>query len=232
MNKPEFRPSIVVNDTTLTALGDFTGMNLSELDLRGANLRGANLAGADLSGTDLRGAYLRGANLSRANLEGANLEGADLRGHDQGQDFRFRYPRNWTHPGTKFRARTFLVASNLRNANLPGLDLADVDFSGALLQDANLRGSSFVQGRQGATLPWKVGSMSAILTGANLENADLRDCRFGVFRESEDGKPLDMIGTWMAGVNLRGALISDGGLFGAYLPGAVLPDGSTNHNYF
>lgn len=233
MEKPEFREHIDIDGLVLTALGHYSGKDLSGLDLRGANLRGANLSGANLKDSDLRGAYLRGANFSRAILTGANLEGADLRGHDQGQVSRFTYPRNFTEPRIKFRAQTFFVCADLSYTNLPEMDLSEVDFSGAILRHANLRGSSFVSGPSKGIQPAFATSRTADLTGADLECADLRECRFGTYRESsEKSLPPDVIGTWMAGANLRGAYLEGTSLFGAYLPGAVLPDGSINHNYF
>jgi len=45
---------------------DFSGANLSGVDLYNANLIGANLSGANLSGADLYNANLIGANLSGA----------------------------------------------------------------------------------------------------------------------------------------------------------------------
>ena len=232
MERPEFRNYVEIDGLVLTAKGDFAGKDLSGLDLRRVDLVGANFSCANLQGTNFGGANLCGANFSRANLAGANFQKANLRGDHRGQDYRFEYPRNFTRPGILFRAQTFFVCADLSYANLPELDLSEVDFSGATLKHANLRGSSFVPGMSGTTLSAIVSSQSAILTGANLEGADLRDCRFGTYRESPGHAQRDVIGTWMAGANLHGANLEGTSLFGAYLPGAVLPDGSINHNYY
>ena len=77
-------------DTTSNSQSLLLGLNLSEVDLRGAqmvkvrlsnaDLSGANLEGARLSGAKLEGSNLSGANLNSANLEGADLSGANLKG--------------------------------------------------------------------------------------------------------------------------------------------------------
>ena len=55
------------------------GMNLSDMDLRGAALAGADLRNANLSGADFRGANLVCADLRGANMLRTLLDGADLR---------------------------------------------------------------------------------------------------------------------------------------------------------
>lgn len=59
---------------------DFSEVDLSNENLRGAKLTGADLRGAFLTGASLYGAKLRGAKLDGADLRGAFLAGADLRG--------------------------------------------------------------------------------------------------------------------------------------------------------
>jgi uncharacterized protein YjbI with pentapeptide repeats len=54
---------------------NFSGQNLSDMDLVGFNLRNANFSGAYLRGTSLRG-----VDLSKANLHGASLRGARVSG--------------------------------------------------------------------------------------------------------------------------------------------------------
>ena len=54
---------------------DFSGQNLSDMDLTGFNLRNANLSGAYL-----RGAILSGLDLSEADLHGASLRNARISG--------------------------------------------------------------------------------------------------------------------------------------------------------
>lgn len=79
---------------------EFTGIDLSEVDLSGVNLAGADLSGANLLGTDLSVANLSGVNLSNAKLDLANLTGANLEG------------ANVTSAS--------ILAANLTNVNLKG----------------------------------------------------------------------------------------------------------------
>ncbi|MBK9077866.1 MAG: pentapeptide repeat-containing protein [Hyphomicrobium sp.] len=73
---------------TTGAPPDFSGRDLSFLDLAGLDFKGAMLSGANLYGSDLTKANLKGSNLSgvmldraaivSADFSGANLEGASL----------------------------------------------------------------------------------------------------------------------------------------------------------
>ena len=61
------------------------GVNLSQVNLRGAQLERASITGSDFFNTDLSHANLRGASLHRCDfrktiLRGAQLSGASLRG--------------------------------------------------------------------------------------------------------------------------------------------------------
>ena len=116
----------------------FDGLDLHQVDLRGARLRDgsffrANLGGSDLSGasafkakffnaamreTRLDGAKLAEADFTKADLTGASLVGADLR-----------------------RARFFeaiLRQANLSDADVGGADFARADLSGATWTDGRL----------------------------------------------------------------------------------------------
>ena len=57
---------------------DFSGINLSGLDLQGADMEISSLSGTNLSGADLQGANMSVSNATNANLSGADLQGADL----------------------------------------------------------------------------------------------------------------------------------------------------------
>ena len=85
---------------------DLSGVNLGEVNLRGADLSRANLVKAKLGEVNLSGANLRGADLSLAELCGANLRETNLRGAD-------------------------LREANLIVANLSEVNLRRADLSGA-----------------------------------------------------------------------------------------------------
>lgn len=83
---PEMRSSLCLAGANLhflmktTKSKNLSGIDLSEIDLRGAYLYLTNLSGSNLFSTDLSGANLIHADLSYANLINANLFNADLRG--------------------------------------------------------------------------------------------------------------------------------------------------------
>jgi uncharacterized protein YjbI with pentapeptide repeats len=64
---------------------DFSGKDLSELDLAGLNFKGARLAktnlfGADLTASNLTGVNLAGARLDRATIKAAKFDNAEMSG--------------------------------------------------------------------------------------------------------------------------------------------------------
>jgi uncharacterized protein YjbI with pentapeptide repeats len=99
------------------------GASLVEVDLRSSNLVQVNLIGAKLSSADLRQAHLNAADLLLADLAGANLRFADLRGANL---------RNADLVGADLRD------ADLRLADLGGADLRDADLSHADFRDADL----------------------------------------------------------------------------------------------
>jgi len=129
---------------------DFSGADLSEL-----NLAGANLGKADLDGARLAGANLSGANLARAKLFRADLSQADL-------------------------SRTTLFKANLSQADLAGANLNGADLSGAFLIRANLSGASLIGAcLKGANLGqaslFRAKLAKAVLSQASLFKSDLSE---------------------------------------------------------
>jgi uncharacterized protein YjbI with pentapeptide repeats len=117
------------------------GACLIGLDLSGCQLQGANLADADLRGVDFKGADLRGAKLA-----GANLTKADLRQATFGP---LPLPGGRSNP----------VA--LTGARLRYVTAMATDFTGAVLDEADLRCADFTGARLGGVS----------LTGANMDDA-------------------------------------------------------------
>ncbi|XP_061672882.1 BTB/POZ domain-containing protein KCTD9a isoform X1 [Syngnathoides biaculeatus] len=131
---------------------NFKMANLSRCNLTQANLCCSNLERADLSGANLDGANLQGVKMLCSNAEAAslkacnfedpsglkaNLEGANLKGVDM---------EGSQMTGINLRVATLknarLKNCNLRGATLAGTDLENCDLSGCDLQEANLRGSN------------------------------------------------------------------------------------------
>lgn len=146
---------------------NFSGADLSRLDLRYINFKMANLSAANLAHANLSGANLDRADLSSACLDGANLqgvkmlcsnaEGASLRGCNfedpagikanlEGANLKGVDMEGSQMTGINLRVATLKNATlkncNLRGATLAGTDLENCDLSGCDLQEANLRGSN------------------------------------------------------------------------------------------
>ncbi|XP_058869628.1 BTB/POZ domain-containing protein KCTD9-like isoform X1 [Acipenser ruthenus] len=111
--------------------------NLERADLSGANLEGANLQGVKMLCSNAEGASLRGCNFEDPSGLKANLEGANLKNVDM---------EGSQMTGINLRVATLKNAKlkncNLRGATLAGTDLENCDLSGCDLQEANLRGSN------------------------------------------------------------------------------------------
>jgi uncharacterized protein YjbI with pentapeptide repeats len=127
---------------------DLSGVNLSGVILRNANLQGsslrkARLPGADLSGANLQKTDLRNTDMTEAILPGANLQEAQASGVEffrcdlSNADFRRAILRNGNFRlanvhGAKFTGAD-MGTTILRETDLTGADLSDVDLSTTLL---------------------------------------------------------------------------------------------------
>jgi uncharacterized protein YjbI with pentapeptide repeats len=200
------------------SIANFTGANLSEANLSGAKLNVAKMSGANFSQTKFNGAILNVANLVRANLKGTQLIQAAL-----------------------IRAeliRADLTGANLREANLSGADLREaqlkqVNLSGANLSEADLRGASLV----GANLEHATLSATDLsrsdLSGADLSDTELRHANLS--RVNLSGTNLSGANLrWadLSGANLRWADLTDAKLSGANLLGADLTNANLTNASF
>jgi len=140
---------------------DFTGRDLSDLELSRLDFKRADLSGANLFAARLVSSNLQGAKLARANLNGAwlmgtNFAGADLSGSSM---------LGLVILGGDVKEKPSFARANLSGvrmiADLPGADLQEADLSRAKL-GVDIR-------NQG------MGQMRTDLTGANLAGANLRD---------------------------------------------------------
>jgi uncharacterized protein YjbI with pentapeptide repeats len=130
---------------------DFTGADLSGLDLGEAEFSGAILNGVRLVGADLFGAWLMGATLHGADLSQCNLRKAKGRTCDA-QDAILRGAN--------------LDRSEFESADFRRADLSETQFASAFLASTDMRG---------ADLRECVFGLNAGLTGLN--EARLADCR-------------------------------------------------------
>jgi hypothetical protein len=146
---------------------NFSGANLSKLDLRYINFKYAVMRGTDLSGTTLQYCNFERADLSGANFDGANLlgvkmlcvnlEGASMAGCNfedpagcranlEGANLKYVNLEGSHMAGVNLRVATVRRANlqncDLRGAVLAGADLEDADLTRSDLQEANLRGAN------------------------------------------------------------------------------------------
>ena len=140
---------------------DFRGAYLVEVHFKGSKLNGANLQNANLLAANLQNAKLFVANLQNTNLWEANLQNADLsKANLQNADLSEAKLQN-----------TDLRFAELQNANLSKAKLQNATLRFAELQNANLSKAKL----QHADL-WEANLQHTNLSGAELQNADLRGC--------------------------------------------------------
>jgi len=207
---------------------DFSNSNLVNVDFSGKDLRNTNFGSANLTGANFSGADLSGANFNNSTLTGVNFSGTNLRSVSfnnvtSGQIIgeAAALPSGWK------LVKGFLVGSTaqLYGADLSGSDLSGMDLSYTSLQNANLE--------------------SANLTGTNLQGANLNNANFRtaileqIKSGSIQGSPSGLPSGWgmvrgylvgpraiLRGVDLRNANFGDLNLSGADFNGAYLEGAS------
>ena len=199
MTKPELTReelSAILSSATGDERVDLTSKRLSGLDLRNVDFKGANLRWARMNNTDLRGANLRNTILDSAWLIDANLERADLRGASL--------------------ASTQLRRANLRDANLSGARIV-ADFQRADLRGANLSNADMGADMKNQSM----GLMRTVMRMAKLDGADMRNVnamRMDAEYASMHGALLDNAN--FRGVKLTGADLTEASVAGLDLSGA------------
>jgi uncharacterized protein YjbI with pentapeptide repeats len=188
---------------------DLAGLNLAELDFKGADLSHSNLFGADLTASNLEHANLSYTILDRSilvrvRLAHANLANASIRRPSVASDLNFDSRdlplfRNANMAGVQLTARldgADFSGADLTNASFtlwherdlggaPTTGLDRCNFTGTRLQGANMRGLSLAH---------------AIFRDADLRNADLRDTNL---------TGADLTGALTEGTKLQGAKLTD-----------------------
>lgn len=182
---------------------DLSSKRLSGLDLSNVDFKGANLRWARLNNTNLTGANLRNAILDSAWMIDANLESADLRGASL--------------------ASTQMRRANLRNANLSGARIV-ANLQRADLRDANLNGANMGADMKNQSM----GLMRTVVRMAQLDGADLRnvnalrmDAEFASMRDALLDNA-NFRGTKLTGADLTGASVAGLDLSGSDVSGAYL----------
>lgn len=113
-------------DAYIRGARNFSGSNISGIDLRESYLRGVNFSHSNLSSACLLDCDLRGANLSGCNLKNAELSWSDLR---------------YVDFSDADLSEAWLTGSDLRGAKFQGACLLNSEMTGVDLVNANLDGA-------------------------------------------------------------------------------------------
>ncbi|MGN6692785.1 MAG: Ig-like domain repeat protein [Aquihabitans sp.] len=175
---------------------DWSGCDLSTADLHALDLTGANLTGARLTGADLAGADLDGVQLSGASISG--VRSGSISGTPA------------SLPSNSDLVNGYLVGggASLRDAMLPGADLADKLIGGSDWTRADVHGANL----RGAFMGY------IVLQDANLADADLHGAYVLLANlRHADLRGADLTQAHLGGSDLTGADLTDANLAGADL---------------
>ena len=143
---PEMLPNLCLAGMNFNLSGvdekarNWSGLDLSGGDFRGAHLRKVQFEKSQLNRGDLQHAELRGANLQKANLLYAKLQNADLGFAElQNANLRFAELQNADLRCAELQ-NAILAVAQLQNADLWGANLQHTNLLCAELQNADLRG--------------------------------------------------------------------------------------------
>lgn len=162
---------------------DFSGADLSWINISNSDLAGVNLSGAKLNNANLTDVNLTGANLSNANLSSANLNNADLSNANLSNADLSRANLNNANLNNANCSSADLSCAKLTNAKLNDADLSGAKLSDAKLNDADLSGAKLTNSKlRNADLSGTrlndAKFNSADLSGARLNNAKLNNTDF------------------------------------------------------
>lgn len=203
---------------------DFSGLDLSYLDLSTLDFKGANLSDADLYGTDFTSANLSNANLShtrldravliRADLSDARLDGASILRPTAFADMRFNLA---DAPSSKGASMVGVrIQAKLDGPDFSHADLSNADFSpyedrageGTIttvprneLSNAKFNAANLTKANFSRAVVKFAEFRDANLTGVSLRYADLTQSDFA----GADFTGADLAGADFAGANLKGA---------------------------
>ncbi|HVY13148.1 MAG TPA: pentapeptide repeat-containing protein, partial [Alphaproteobacteria bacterium] len=187
----------------------FTDAKMTRARMRGINLTHAILEGADLSFAQMQGACLQGAVLRRARMDGVEMHDTDMSGvlreewqglslYDEGVPFEMLLQDHarWLETGGAEGARLDLTRHDIRPSGPLACDFSGrnllmmratygifyhVNFSGAQMQAAELRGSDMRLARF-----TRADLRGADFSGANLMRADFHAAQLGPLKLPSD----------------------------------------------
>ena len=171
------------------------GMNFH---LSGVDEKARNWSGLNLSGVDFRGAYLKEVHFEGSQLDGANLQHANLdKAKLQNADLSFANLQHTNLSSAKLQ-NADLSFANLQHTNLLEAKLQNADLWEANLQHTNLSSAKL----QHADL-WGANLQHTNLSGAELQNADLRICDLFGWEQLEQVKDGGLTGSKITEENFK-----------------------------
>lgn len=159
LTRKEVIKALLINQTNceLRFQGmNFSGADLSQLDLRYINFKLANLSGCNLMRANLNSCSFERATLTNAIMDGANMQGVKM--------------LCCSAEGASMKCCNFDDPSGLK-ANMEGANMKGVNFEGSLMAGANLRVATL----KNSNLK-NCNLRGAVLAGTDLENCDLSGC--------------------------------------------------------
>ena len=203
---------------------NFSGRDLTYLDLSDLNFKGAILARSDFYGTDFTGANLSGADLSQTRLDRSVLIRADLSGANLTGATIYR-PTIYSDMTSLLSDAPRFAGANLTSVRVQA-ELSGADFRGANLTDANFSPLEVRPGQGTLVTLSRNVLKSCDFSGARLHNANLTRAvlLFSRFTGADlSGAKLagaDLSRTDFSGADLTGADLTDADLDGANFVGA------------
>ncbi|MFA7244928.1 MAG: pentapeptide repeat-containing protein [Candidatus Magasanikbacteria bacterium] len=212
--KKDKKGEIKLNNADLSGLSlngvDFSGREITGTKFIGTNLEESKwnnciLTNVDFSDANLYEADFRSTSFKNVNLEGARFETIKIKDSNNIPPW-IRYGLDNPGRSGKYSKKDLIEyikrhsTLNLRNADLPGIDLSKFELNGALFSGANLEGAIFTNCLLKKTE----------FASAQLENASFRG---SILEES------DFANANLRGANFSGADLKDvKNLDGAYTP--------------
>ena len=158
---------------------NFSGRDLSYVELDGSDLSDANLSGANLSYASLKSAFLFNVNLTGANVEHADFSMVNMCEANlndiKGERTRFSFATMWNCDvkkvslvGASFM-ETQLSDCDFTGSNLENAVFAGADLDNAVFSDTSLKNADFMYARRTFWCDFT----NADMTGVRLEDVDI-----------------------------------------------------------
>lgn len=217
-------------EVTMSGSGYLTSTDLSGANLSGSTIYGINAIGANLSGASLYQTVLDGSDFTSANFTKAGLGGISAKNTNFTKATLIELYTNMGYTNLKgqaintpldFRASTFLNTATFTSANLQGINLTSVDFSGAQmnqiqLEHTTLTNTNFTDAQMSGAALESANAAGANFTGvdfndeANFNSATLTNANFtSAELQQADMQSANLTGATFSGADLTGVQFQD-----------------------